>query len=387
MSAQNKVSKRKSPVPVPDVAGASDERLDHIEDPAERKRVLNVLAQRRYRKRKREHQLELQMQVERQKHHTGITPGKELSPTDWEPIPSDRSDNARELAYLRRRVMELEAALYAKSLDTQSAVSLTSPSEVFDAFGNPTVVEHALSASSESDPGAFGSEVLENWMLAQASGPQEVPSSSSVPTQPLPDIGDFLQSFTSTSFNFPDEANLSIPAFSLLRACTMIAQRLKVSHLLWDFTATSPFYGSTSIQHHELPADIRPTATQLTVPHHPMLDLLPWPKVRDRLITTFNMDQSMWPVYESERLDLLRLIYDMENSEEDGCEGVRVNGTNAFDGSGWEVGQKFFTIWWWALDRDVIGRSNYWRSQRGDPKLTLGSDEKTLGEKGFSTST
>ncbi|KAF3914628.1 hypothetical protein AA313_de0201795 [Arthrobotrys entomopaga] len=276
--------------------------------------------------------------------------------------------------------MELETALYAKSLDTQSAVSLSSSSEVFDAFGNSPAVDHALSASSESDPGGFGSEVLENWMLAQTSGPPEVPLSSSIIAQPLPDIGDFLQSFTSTSFNFPDEANLSIPAFSLLRACNMIAQRLKISHLLWDFTATSPFYGSTSSQHHDLPADLQPTVTQLTVPHHPMLDLLPWPKVRDRLITTFSMEESMWPVHKSERLDLLRLVYDMENSEEDGCEGVRINGTNAFDGSGWEVGEKFFAIWWWALDRDVVGRSNYWRSQRGDPKLTLEACERTSSE-------
>ncbi|KAK6499153.1 hypothetical protein TWF481_011724 [Arthrobotrys musiformis] len=188
MSNSGRIMKRKSPVPVPDVAGASDERLDHIEDPAERKRVLNVLAQRRYRKRKREHQLELQMQVERQKQRDQSTlpHEKELSPTDWDPTSSDRSDNARELAWLRQRVFELETALsvYTKPLDPQSAVSL-SPSDPFDAFGNPTsVVDHALSASSESDAGAFGAEgmALENWMrLTQTSGPQEHPSLQSTP--------------------------------------------------------------------------------------------------------------------------------------------------------------------------------------------------------------
>ncbi|KAF3935156.1 hypothetical protein ABW20_dc0106063 [Dactylellina cionopaga] len=332
------------------------------------------------------------MQVDRQKQQRdqSVPLSKELSPTDWDPIPSERSDNARELAYLRRRVLELETALYAKSLDPQSAVSLASTSDPFEAFGNQAVVEHALSASSDSDPGAFGSEgLLGDWMIAQTSDPQEVSSSSSssVPTQPLPDIGDFLQSFTSTSFNFPDESNLSIPTFSLLRACTTIAQRLKVCHLLWDFTATSPFYGTMSSQHHDLPADLRPTVTQLTIPHHPMLDLLPWPKFRDRLISTFSLEETMWPVHKSERLNLLRLVYDMENSEGDGCEGVRVNGTNAYDGSGWEVGQGFFKVWWWALDRDIVGRSNYWRSQRGDPKLTLGADEKLLKERGFPTTT
>ncbi|KAF3311855.1 hypothetical protein TWF173_007942 [Orbilia oligospora] len=393
MSNSGRIMKRKSPVPVPDVASASDERLDHIEDPAERKRVLNVLAQRRYRKRKREHQLELQMQVERQKQKDQSLPhGKELSPIDWDPISSDRSDNARELAYLRQRVFELETALsvYTKSLDPQSAVSL-SPSDPFDAFGNPTsVVDHALSASSESDAGAFGTEgmALENWMrLTQTSGPQEVANPLPPTTEPLPDIDDFLQSFTFTAFDFPDESNLSIPAFSLLRACIMIAQRLKVYHLLWDFTATSPFYGSTSSLHRDLPSDLQPTAVQLKTPHHPVLDILPWPKVRDRLITTFSMEESMWPVHQSEKLTLWRLVSDMDNAEEDGLEGVRINGSDAFDGSGWEVGQGFFSVWWWALDRDVIGRSNYWRIQRGNSKLALLGDEKSLKDRGFPTTT
>ncbi|KAJ6263849.1 hypothetical protein Dda_2421 [Drechslerella dactyloides] len=179
MAAPNKVTKRKSPVPVPDVAGASDERLEHIEDPAERKRVLNVLAQRRYRRRKREHQLELQLQVERQKQlqrDHSLSQTKESRLSDGYSGSSDRSDNARELEYLRRRVAQLEAVLYAKPLETQStaAVPLGS-SDPFDAFGNTAAVEHALSTSSDSEAGTFGSEgILENWMLAQASSSQGV---------------------------------------------------------------------------------------------------------------------------------------------------------------------------------------------------------------------
>lgn len=126
---------------------------------------------------------------------------------------------------------------------------------------------------------------------------------------------------------------------------------------------------------------------QLRTPHHPVLDLLPWPKVRDRLITTFSMEESMWPVHQSEKLTLWRLVSDMDNAEEDGLEGVRINGYDAFDGSGWEVGQGFFSVWWWALDRDVIGRSNYWRIQRGDSKLALLGDEKSLKDRGFPTTT
>ncbi|KAK6352717.1 hypothetical protein TWF696_004720 [Orbilia brochopaga] len=183
MAAPPKVTKRKSPVPVPDVAGASDERLDHIEDPAERKRVLNVLAQRRYRRRKREHQLELQLQVERQKQlqrDRSLSQAKESRLAAGYSGSSDRSDNnARELEYLRRRVAQLEAVLYAKPLDSRSSAAPIPPlpplnsSDPFDSFGNPTVVEHALSTSSDSEAGTFGSEgILENWMLAQASNSQ-----------------------------------------------------------------------------------------------------------------------------------------------------------------------------------------------------------------------
>ncbi|KAF3911919.1 hypothetical protein ABW21_db0209685 [Orbilia brochopaga] len=179
MAAPSKVTKRKSPVPVPDVAGTSDERLDHIEDPVERKRVLNVLAQRRYRRRKREHQLELQQQVERQKQlqrdHRPFPQSRDSRPSNSYSGSSDRSDHARELEYLRRRVAQLEAVLYSKPLDTRSTaapVPLRS-SDPFDAFGSTSAVENALSASSDSEAGTFGSEgILESWMLTQGSNSQ-----------------------------------------------------------------------------------------------------------------------------------------------------------------------------------------------------------------------
>ncbi|KAI0530008.1 NAD(P)-binding protein [Xylaria digitata] len=90
---------------------------------------------------------------------------------------------------------------------------------------------------------------------------------------------------------------------------------------------------------HTLPPPISPTLQQQIVPHQPYVDMLPWPSLRDRLLTSPNA------INETE------LLLDMASGD------LRVWGRTAWDPTGWEVGPGFTT--------------NFWRSQRGEEGLSL----------------
>ena len=42
-----------------------------------------------------------------------------------------------------------------------------------------------------------------------------------------------------------------------------------------------------------------------------------------------------------------------------------------------EIGEKVFGKWWWAFDREAIGRSNWLRKERGAGRLGQG---RVVGE-------
>jgi hypothetical protein len=55
----------------------------------------------------------------------------------------------------------------------------------------------------------------------------------------------------------------------------------------------------------------------------------------------------------------MQLIFDMDDS----AEGLRFAGAEAYKETNWEVGQAFFTNWWWALDLTVVENSNLLRAK------------------------
>lgn len=184
------------------------------------------------------------------------------------------------------------------------------------------------------------------------------------------------------SFSFPDSYLLPVSELTLLRAFGRIAKRLGCAGSIWELEARSPFFNggggsripaTTPTPTHtpdaikSLPANLQPTASQATVPHHPVLDLLPWPRVRDRIIGVLSLPDAARPPAAAGDLALVRFSYDME----DGAEGMRVWGGDIYDPAAWEVGQIFFQQWWFIFDRQVVERSNYWRRLRGAPELSL----------------
>jgi hypothetical protein len=195
--------------------------------------------------------------------------------------------------------------------------------------------------------------------------------STSSLTSSSPNLAPLLQDYQTATTSFPDTYLLPIPALTLLRACRTIAARLGIVMQLWDCASISPFYINASlssasspttdggsipsyigsfIDTSTLPENLQPTRTQRLVPHHPLLDVLPWPSVRDKLILFFSQPAELRPAV----LDMGQLVADLE----DEAEGVVINdeGTEPWEAARWEVGGALRRRWWFALDSAVKRR-------------------------------
>jgi hypothetical protein len=165
--------------------------------------------------------------------------------------------------------------------------------------------------------------------------------------------------------SFPDSYLLPVHELSILRAVFRISERINCP-LFWDISAESPFFTGVATPADQLPKCLRPTQSQLMVAHHPFIDFLPWPSVREKLLVIFNLEDHLRPPNAAGPLALVNFAYDVE----DGAEGLRIWGGDVFDAGCWEVGQTLFERWWFLFDRDVIENSNRWRRLRGAPPLT-----------------
>ena len=104
-----------------------------------------------------------------------------------------------------------------------------------------------------------------------------------------------------------------------------------------------------------LPPAIAPTLQQQTVPHRPYVDMLPWSSLRNRILTS--------PV-----------AIDEADFSRDATSGAwKVWGSTPWDSTGWEVGPEFANKWWFLMDDEIIRTTNFWRGQRGEGPLMLGS--------------
>lgn len=215
-------------------------------------------------------------------------------------------------------------------------------------FTNPlTMLAHSTSDSSDSTQfdyqnAAFGFD-FEGGMSADS----------------FEGLQDVSQSLVSVN---PD-ITMEIPLLKLMNAGTAFVRALKCEHLIWD--PTSRWTVSTAVIA-GLPSNMQPTLAQLTVPHHPVLDILPWPQLRSKLICMFALPEAQRPHVARDDNAIMNLVYDMEDERE----GFRING-EGLDANDWEVGLAFFKNWWWALDHSIVAASNGWRQRRGENRLTI----------------
>jgi hypothetical protein len=112
------------------------------------------------------------------------------------------------------------------------------------------------------------------------------------------------------------------------------------------------------------PHSLTPTEVQLSTPHHPWVDLLPWPKLRDRIL---------YLCYITETMDDDDLCVDMaefDTSKNMESTSLIIWG-DPWDPRGWEVSVPFLRKWGWLLEgcAELLEATNYWRMKRGERKL------------------
>ncbi|KAB2573248.1 hypothetical protein DBV05_g8071 [Lasiodiplodia theobromae] len=106
-----------------------------------------------------------------------------------------------------------------------------------------------------------------------------------------------------------------------------------------------------------LPPSLRPTALQLSVSHHPWVDVLPLPELRDNLL---RRDESTY--------DKKELCRDLRGFQavEDGRYGGMVVWGEAWDPRGWEVTDAFAEKWPWVVEgcHALWESTAHWRAVR-----------------------
>ncbi|KAL0938471.1 uncharacterized protein CTRU02_205081 [Colletotrichum truncatum] len=114
------------------------------------------------------------------------------------------------------------------------------------------------------------------------------------------------------------------------------------------------------------PDNMRPTALQVTVQHHPWIDFFPHPRMRDNFLRVVS---EMGEDYVDED-DMCRDIVDVGAGA--GIEeAALIVWGEPWDPRGWEATEPFLRKWGWLLAgcTEMLEGTNYWRQKRGLKKL------------------
>ncbi|KAH7411237.1 hypothetical protein BKA64DRAFT_704341 [Cadophora sp. MPI-SDFR-AT-0126] len=328
----------------------SSEKLSVPHGP-DRQRILNVLAQRRYRQRKRErlHSLERSLEARLVTINAAPASGGEIQlqhlmqPSRMEPADPGTSND---LYYnpspdFITRPSNASSMYFAPPSDSARSTSLGSlPSFMIDQFGvNASLPYNSTSYSSESTAD--------------------------------PQLSAELQDLETSQFTFLSEHAIEVPNLKTLELTLRFAHMLGLANDLVDLNISRVLdITRISVPLGDLPGNLRPTEAQLLLPHYPVIDVLPWPSVRTKLICLFNQPDQLRPPIARGPMAIVQLMHALDDESEGLRATLDVNG-HGYDEKSWEVGQIVFKDWWWVLDHEIVSNSNRLRSIRGAPNLQL----------------
>ncbi|ORY08448.1 hypothetical protein BCR34DRAFT_603534 [Clohesyomyces aquaticus] len=373
--------------------------VPELGDP-DRKRVLNVLAQRRYRQKRREKVAALEAQAKaakstalpRQADEGGVRLKSSSAPSQSS-SGSDKSSTELDAGIVEEVFRNPDDTEFRMLDFDQQPMDFP----LFADFGIAsidfsTIPSPLLSPSTLSQP----SHAQEQSSTSTSASSSQSPSKS--PPQPPPSSLATHPTFPPFPIT-PDSSSLPLPLLPALRAFGTIATLLNVTAHIWNpfYTHLSPIH-----PHPSLPPNLHPTPAQLTIPHHPVLDILPWPSVREKLICILALPDPLRPPIarsnpssflslssiispfsptpsiteggQSHGQAVMQMVQDLDDFES----GVRVHGNVVGWAEGselveeaWEIGECFFRNWWFCLDGRVVEMANRRRRERGERTLRL----------------
>lgn len=156
---------------------------------------------------------------------------------------------------------------------------------------------------------------------------------------------------------------LSLVQFNTTRALVMNARIMGVTSefMVPDARSRLACKGIDVPLHSLLPLSLKPTYLQFMETHHPWIDILPFPEVRDNLM---RRDERSY--------DKKELCRDLRGFQavNDGYGGIIV-WRDPWDPKGWEVTQTFAKKWPWVVKdcHELLVSTNHWRMIRGEPEI------------------
>jgi hypothetical protein len=155
---------------------------------------------------------------------------------------------------------------------------------------------------------------------------------------------------------------LTLIKFNIFRALMTNDQTLGLDKQWLQCVAVSPFYQShetTKESMQNCPVNLKPTSLQCNVEHHPWIDLLPDPIMRNNILL-------LGDNYDDE--PLCHDIVDNRHGKQ--SESLIVWGDPSRLES-WEIGEDFYKKWFLILQgcHGLFRATNNWRAKRGEPKL------------------
>lgn len=159
-----------------------------------------------------------------------------------------------------------------------------------------------------------------------------------------------------------------LPSVARLNAFDALARNAQIlaipAELLESDDDSSPFlyHGpelSGSRSPCQFPRHLSPTALQKTIKHHPWLDLLPIPKLRDNILRGIELG-----ILNEDQL-CQELVCDLLDTEATEHPALTIWG-DSWDIAGWEFSPAFFRKWNPLIQDipEVWQATNYWRSKR-----------------------
>ncbi|KAL7923749.1 hypothetical protein ACQKWADRAFT_289205 [Trichoderma austrokoningii] len=168
---------------------------------------------------------------------------------------------------------------------------------------------------------------------------------------------------------------LCIMQFNVMRALGTISTiiGLSTAHLT-DDACESPFFDPKGIRSclsadntplGRLPKSLTPIDLQRSVPHHPWIDILPFPEMRRNLLRLELDTDAMASTVSYDADSLCHWMVGLDAAQKQG--GLVVWG-DPCDVASWEVTAEFYQHWGWTLKGcvELFRSTNAWRVRRGE---------------------